>query len=193
MTLDPDEVDATSVPPLPDAVSRLIYRDMVDYLPGAILVKLDRATMAASLEARSPFLDHRMVEFAWRLPPHFKIRGRETKWLLRQVLYRHVPRAIVDRPKMGFGVPLAGWLRGPLRDWAEALLDPARLVREGYLAPEPIRQRWTEHVQGRHNWEMSLWNVLMFQVWMSNERSAGLTPTPSPAAVPTPRTVPLPI
>jgi asparagine synthase (glutamine-hydrolysing) len=122
--------------------------------------------MAVSLESRAPFLDHRVVEFAWALPLEYKRREGKSKWALRQVLYRHVPRELVERPKMGFEVPIGLWLRGPLRDWAQALLDPARLRREGWFDADVIGRTWAEHQSGRCNWGMQLWNVLMFQTWL---------------------------
>jgi len=151
---------------------RMMYLDLVSYLPDDLLVKVDRAAMGVSLETRVPFLDHRLVEFAWRLPLHFKLRGGMTKWLLRQVLYRHVPKELIERPKMGFGVPIDSWLRGPLRNWAESLLDPARLSREGYFSPAPIQEKWKEHLSGRRNWQYHLWGILMFQAWLAHTESS---------------------
>jgi asparagine synthase (glutamine-hydrolysing) len=171
MTLDPGEVDATRVPPLSDAVSRLIYRDMADYLPGDILVKLDRATMAASLEGRSPFLDHRMVEFAWRLPTAVKVRGGQGKWLLRRVLRRYLPQALFERPKQGFNVPIGAWLIGPLREWAEELLDGSRIRRDGFLDDVRVQACWHEHLSGRSDRAGELWAILMVQAWLDAMRN----------------------
>jgi asparagine synthase (glutamine-hydrolysing) len=154
-----------------DGIERMMALDMLGYLPGDILAKVDRAAMAVSLETRVPYLDHHVVEFAWRLPLDFKIHGDETKWILRELLYRHVPRKLIERPKMGFGVPIDSWLRGPLRDWAEALLDERRLRDEGYFRPEPIRGLWQTHLSGRLNEQARLWTVLMFQSWLEAQKS----------------------
>lgn len=154
-------------------VQRMMVLDAATYLPGDILVKLDRASMAVSLEARAPLLDHRLAEFAWRLPLSMKIRNGSGKWLLRELLQRYLPRALTERPKAGFAIPLGDWLRGPLRPWAEALLDEARLRADGYFRPEPIRQRWAEHLAGRRNWQDSLWAVLMFQAWLDRQAAVG--------------------
>ena len=156
-------------PELPGLREQMLYLDMMGYLPNDILTKMDRASMAVSLEARVPLLDHRVVAFAWGVPSELKYRQGQGKWLLRQVLYRYVPREMVDRPKKGFAIPLGEWLRGPLREWAEALLDERRLLEEGYLRPEPIRQMWQAHLAGKGRFEEQLWCVLMFQAWLGDK------------------------
>jgi asparagine synthase (glutamine-hydrolysing) len=150
-----------------NAMERMMALDTISYLPDDILVKVDRAAMAVSLETRVPFLDHRLMEFALKLPFDLKLRQGRTKWALRQILYRHVPRELVDRPKQGFSVPLCKWLRGPLQDWAESLLDTSRLQREGFFHPAPVRHLWSEHLNGKHDGSARLWNVLMFQAWLN--------------------------
>ncbi|HET7254704.1 MAG TPA: asparagine synthase (glutamine-hydrolyzing) [Xanthobacteraceae bacterium] len=173
----PDEIAAAGQEPrgplwdpsiaqdFPDLVPRMQFLDMISYLPDDILTKVDRATMAVGLEGRVPLLDHRVVAYSWSLPLEFKLRGGRSKWLLRQVLDRYVPRPLIDRPKMGFGVPIDAWLRGPLREWAESLLTPARLASDGFVRVEPVRQAWQEHLEGSRNWQYPLWTVLMLQAW----------------------------
>jgi asparagine synthase (glutamine-hydrolysing) len=152
---------------LANPLDRFMVLDAVTYLPDDILVKMDRASMAVGLEARAPLLDHRLVEFAWSLPPDLKLRGGVSKWLPRQVLYRYVPPTLVDRPKMGFGPPIGDWMRGPLRDWAGDLLAADRLRDQGFLNPAPIAERWREHQAGLRDWRDQLWSVVVFQAWLA--------------------------
>ena len=157
--------DKTVSADLPKFLDQMQFLDLVTYLPDDILTKVDRASMAVALEARVPLIDHRVVEFAWRLPHHMKVRNGVNKWLLREVLYRHVPKALIERPKMGFGIPIGEWLRGPLRDWAESLLDAHALADGGLLDAARVRQVWQEHLSGRRNWQYLIWNVVMLQAW----------------------------
>jgi asparagine synthase (glutamine-hydrolysing) len=146
----------------------MAYFDSLNYMPENVLTKVDRASMAVSLEARVPLLDYRVMEFSAKLPMNLKIRNGKGKWLLRQVLYRYVPRRLVDRPKMGFRLPLANWLRGPLRAWADDLLQPKQLEQDGFLVSEPIVAKWKEHLEQRNDWSRHLWSVIMFQAWKRN-------------------------
>jgi len=158
-------LDKSLAKEFPKLLERMQLLDLVTYLPDDILTKIDRASMAVALELRVPLLDHRVVEFSWRLPRAAKVRHNTSKWLLRQILYRRVPPALVERPKIGFDVPLGAWLRGPLRDWAEGMLDERRLREAGLLDQSMVGRIWKEHVDGRRNWQDLLWNVLMLESW----------------------------
>lgn len=169
---DPAPYAALDVPSGLNDVERMMALDLVTYLPDDILTKVDRAAMAVSLETRVPLLDHRIIEFAWRLPLSIKTHAGRSKWPLREVLYRHVPRELIERPKTGFAIPVGEWLRGPLRDWAEHLLDAKRLESDGYLSTEPVRHAWNRHLSGQSNRQYELWSVLMFQAWREAQRAA---------------------
>lgn len=162
-----DGGDGPSVP----LEERLMYMDMASYLPDDILTKVDRASMSVGLEARVPLLDHRVVEMVWGLPMSMKMREGRTKWLLRKVLGRHLPADLIAEEKRGFMAPVGQWLRGPLREWAEALLEPTRLRDDGYLDPTMVTRAWTQHLSGRADRHVHLWNVLMFQGWLENLRT----------------------
>ncbi|MEL1227187.1 MAG: asparagine synthase (glutamine-hydrolyzing), partial [Candidatus Neomarinimicrobiota bacterium] len=151
-----------------NSIESMMAYDLISYLPTDILTKVDRAAMSVSLETRIPFLDTDVIEFSASLPIQFKIRNGVSKWTLREVLYKYVPKDLIERPKMGFGVPLAEWLRGPLKDWAESLLEEKRLHQEGFFNVEFVRDKWLEHLSGNRNWSFQLWNVLMFQAWLEN-------------------------
>ena len=152
-------------PGFPGFIHRMMLLDLVTYLPDDILVKMDRAGMGAGLEVRMPMLDHRVVEFAWQLPLNLKVKGNAGKWILRQLLYKYVPQNLVERPKAGFAVPIANWLRGPLKEWAASLLDEKRLREEGFLNPWMVQKKWGEHLAEKRNWQYDLWDVLLFQAW----------------------------
>ena len=153
---------------LQSAPARMMAQDMRTYLPDDILCKVDRAAMAVSLETRVPFLDPAVIDISSRLPLEMKIRGGSGKWALRQLLYKHVPRDLIERPKTGFGIPVGDWLRGPLRDWAETLLSKENLLRDGLLDPAPVRKAWMEHVSGKRDRTSQLWTVLMLMAWRAN-------------------------
>ena len=164
---DATELSSTIAPaPFRRHLDNIMYQDLMGYLPNDLLVKVDRASMAVSLEVRVPLLDPSLVSFAWRLPPKFKIRDGQGKWLLRRLLDRYVPRALVERPKMGFAVPIDQWLRGPIKEWAADLLDSTRLRNQGVLNPEPVTEKWNQHLAGKRDWQYQLWAVLMFQAWL---------------------------
>jgi asparagine synthase (glutamine-hydrolysing) len=160
-----------------DDVSWMQFLDTLTYLPDDILTKVDRASMAVALEVRVPLLDHRVVELSWRLPQRFKLRGGVGKWLLRQIAHKYVPKDLLERPKMGFGVPIDQWLKGPLKDWAENLLSPSALRAAGLLKAEPIAEKWAEHQSGARNWQHFLWNVLMFQAWHAARQPSAASET----------------
>jgi asparagine synthase (glutamine-hydrolysing) len=164
-------------------VRRMMFLDMIGYLPDDILVKVDRAAMAVSLETRVPLLDHRLVEFTWSLPESLLRRGGRSKWILREMLHTRVPRELIERPKAGFAIPLTAWLRGPLREWAEGLLGAGRLEREGYLRPAPIRRAWQQLLDGAASNQERIWNVLMFQAWLEASTTTGKAKTPHSAAL----------
>lgn len=148
-------------------VEQMMALDMISYLPDDILCKVDRAAMSVSLETRVPMLDHRVVEFAWQLPLDYKLRNGVGKWILREVLYKYVPKTMIERPKMGFGIPIGDWLRGPLKEWAYDLLNDRRLQQEGFFNSELVQKRWQEHQSGKFNWQYHLWDILMFQSWLA--------------------------
>jgi asparagine synthase (glutamine-hydrolysing) len=150
----------------------MMYCDAVSYLPDDILAKVDRASMAVSLETRVPFLDHRVAELAARIPLEMKVRDGRGKHILRRLLYREVPRGLVDRPKAGFGIPVGEWIKGPLRPWAEDLLEPGVMRAEGWFNPEVVRRRWQDHLSGRRDSTVALWAILMFQAWLREQRGA---------------------
>ena len=156
-----------------DPIEQMMAVDLVTYLPDDILVKFDRASMAVSLESRVPLLVHRVVEFSWRIPFDYKMREGQSRWPLRGILYRQVPRELVERPRKGFGVPIAEWLRGPLREWAEDLIDERRLRDQGLLRAEPIREGWRSHLAGSSVAHHKLWNILMLQSWLNGREKRG--------------------
>jgi asparagine synthase (glutamine-hydrolysing) len=159
---------------IPNFTQRMQYLDTITYLPDDILTKVDRASMAVSLEVRVPILDHRIVEFAWRLPENLKTRNGEGKWLLRQLLYKYVPKEMVDRPKMGFGVPIGDWMRGPLLEWVEDLLSESMFKKHGLLHAAPVLEKWREHKSGYRNWQYLLWGVLMLHAWAEKNHARGV-------------------
>ncbi len=169
---EPDRLFDNEWPIEAELAHQMMCMDTLTYLTGDILTKVDRAAMAVSLESRMPFLDHRVFEFAWRLPLDYKVRGSESKWILRNLLYKFVDKELLNRPKMGFGVPIGDWLRGPLKDWAEELLDADRIDSEGFLNSSEVRKKWDEHLSGHRNWQYYLWNILMFQAWLVTSTQA---------------------
>tara|TARA_Y100000589_G_C27184269_1_gene642052 strand:+ start:1418 stop:3370 length:1953 start_codon:yes stop_codon:yes gene_type:complete len=150
-----------------DSYHQMMFMDFIGYLPNDILVKVDRAAMSSSLETRLPFLDHRVVEFAWKIPINMKLRDNQSKWILRQLLKKYLPDKLTKGPKKGFAVPIAEWLRGPLKNWADVLLDKNFIDSQGYLQADPIIKKWNEHLSGKRDWSKQLWTVLIFQSWLS--------------------------
>ena len=161
-----DEQSIDSALKLNDEISQMMYDDMLTYLPDDILCKVDRAAMSVSLETRVPFLDHRLVELSSRIPINMKIREGEGKWILREILYKYIPKKLIDRPKAGFAIPIGEWIRGPLREWADNLLAPDKIMAQGYFHSEPIQKIWKEHLSGDYDWTPRLWGILMFQSWL---------------------------
>ena len=145
---------------------QMMVLDFITYLPDDILVKVDRAAMASSLEIRIPFLDHKLIEYVWKISHSHKFKKGQGKWILKKILSKYVPNNLTERPKMGFGIPVDSWLCGPLKDWAENLLDQTRLQQEGYFETKLIREKWKEHLSGKRNWQYDLWSILMFQAWL---------------------------
>jgi asparagine synthase (glutamine-hydrolysing) len=174
MMQDVEVVSPIAATPLPagaNLVQQMMYLDSTNYMPDDILTKVDRATMSVSLEGRMPFLDHRVMEYSWRLPHAYKVNGTIGKHIVRELVYRHVPRAMMDRPKAGFGIPLDSWLRGPLRSWGSDVLEPSRLRADGYLNADLVDDCWQQHLRGGRNLQAPLWHILMFQCWLDNYRS----------------------
>ena len=155
-----------------DLMHQMMSLDARHYLADDILVKVDRASMAVSLEARAPLLDYRVIEFAWQLPLHYKVCRQSGKQILKKILAKYVPSSLIDRPKMGFGVPIGDWLRGPLKEWAADLLDCSMLKKQGFFNSIAIQKKWLEHQSGQRNWQYCLWNILMFQCWLENSRNS---------------------